>query len=198
MSDAVTLKDGIIFVVNIIGVGLVAQPAISIGGEVALGTFFALSSAILASFGFIIVKRMGVTVYYILIPLSIGVNGLLLSLLFMKAEEARAAWGNTNGFWTAFLGAVLGCVTQTILNKGMQVVRPGLGLVVRTFNVHMTVALGAIFLDEKVSWNVGAGVLLVIASIFAIGYSQYRNDRKATDRVQVEGEASIGYHSTKR
>lgn len=177
LHDSLSFRDIAILLVNIGGVALVAQPSVADGGGEAFGVMMAVLAAVSSSVGFILVKKMGVQVHFILIPLSIGFNGLFLALLFMRGNDYALLWKNKEGSGVALIGAVLGCITQSLVNRGMQIVRPGLGLVVRTFNVPVTVILGALFLGEHVTWIPLLGILLVLSSIGVIGMTTYFKDR---------------------
>lgn len=176
LSDPISLRDAAILLVNITGVIIVAQPTLQVGGDVMLGTLSAFGAAFFSSLGFIFVRSMGASVHYMLLVLSTGVFGLFIGV-FMPPSEFAAITDNLKGTAIISIAATLSCTTSILVNKGMQIVRPGLGMVVRTFNVPTAVALGAIFLGEPVSILLVVGVILVVGSICAIGLSKHFKSR---------------------
>lgn len=183
LRDPVGGADMLIFAANLAGVALMSRPSVTGGRETLFGVLLAVLSAMLSSVGFVAVKTLSSSnrnnnsfgnrqgrVSFITFPLSIGITGLFLTppVISWKQVVNLSTFG-VNGFACALLGAVFGFVNQSLVNYGMQLVRPGLGLVVRTFSVPCSIMLGMIFLGEGITAMQTFGVALVVGSIAVIG-----------------------------
>lgn len=177
LNDKMSMTDFLILFVNVTGVTLVAQPSVAEGGKSAIGALAALMVAFFSSTIYTLVRKMGTRVNYILNNLSLGIMGVILSFFMVTKEEAVLLFENKFGTAVVLFAACIGCLTQSFIFRGMQVVRPGLGLVVRSINVPVTILLGAFFLDERLTWMSFVGSILVLISISAIGCNQYFKEK---------------------
>lgn len=184
LHDTIQAVDVVIVVVNLAGVAIVSQPSVVQGFDAIVGVIAAALSALASAIGFVLVKKMGSAVHYIVFPLSIGFAGVFLSLPTLRFHQIQTILAEgVRGLLVALLSSFFGLTNQTLVNRGMQVVRPGLGLVVRTFSVPCSMILGAIFLAESISLLQGLGVVLVVGSIIAIGLKNHKQSHEWSDEV---------------
>lgn len=181
LKDAFTWTDAIAVAVNIVGVSLVAQPTVSAGGAMAMGTVYALTVTLCMSCGVLVMRTAGTSVHYIVLVLSIGLAGLPAGLL-IDANDLQTALLNFNGLTAMIAASLVSCITAVLNSRGMQVVRPGPALVIRSCNVPVSVALGLFLLGERLSWQLLLGASLVVASICAAGLNQYNRQSQASKR----------------
>lgn len=187
LKDALSAMDIVVLGVNMAGVALVAGPSAAAGqADAMVGIAAGLGSAVCASIGFTLVKLMGSRVHYLLNTLSNGCSGVLIAMCVTSGADVQAMMGNGRGAVLALLGACVGFVAQTAVNRGMQMCRAGPALVVRTFNVPISFALGMIFLGEGLGILGGVGVSLVMMSVVYIGMSQVIREKTRFERERAD------------
>lgn len=179
LGDPLTATDVLVLLANVVGVVLVSRPT-QLGGLRSMqlvGTVAGLCAALCAAVGYTLVKRMGLRVHYLLNPLAIGLSGLLLSAFATPISELRGLSENMLGVAITALASCLGFASQALVNRGMQLCRPGPSLVIRSCNVPVSFALGLFFLNERVSGLSLLGVVIVLVSVCYLGISQMLRDR---------------------
>lgn len=204
LGDRFTPVHGVVLVVNFLGIALVSQQpspsssaatalASSAGGERAIaGILFALAGAFCAAAVFVLVKRMGLQVHFVMNAGSYGFGCLLLApcLALATSVEGRGGGGGGHGVGTlhalvsngrglllAVGSALAGFGSQTMLARGLQNAPAGPAVVVRSLNVPVVFFLGLAFMGETVGLNGMLGVALVIGSICFTGLWQLRGKR---------------------
>lgn len=170
LGQPFTLVDGGILVTNLVGVAFVANPAAT--GVPLKGTIYALLVALSMSAGSIITRKGGTSLHYILIVLAIGLAGLPAALVVKPNTLVDSVFNNYTGLGLMMAGCVISFTTAVSNSRAMQVVRPGLALVIRSCSVPVAMLLGLVFLAEKLTVPLLIGASLVSASICVAGYTQ--------------------------
>lgn len=93
-------------------------------------------------------------------------TGLILWLIFSR----KFVMEPTKGIWYALIGGALIAVFNTLLFKALAI-GPGVSTIVpiiRVGGVLLVASFGVLLFQEKLTWNLGAGILLSIAGIYFI------------------------------
>lgn len=178
LGDALGSADILILLLNMVGVVLVAQPSgHGDDPEAVVGIIAVLGAATFASAGFILVKKMGVRVHFALNTLAIGLGGIFLSLFVTSVDDMRMVWAHGMGAFVTVCGALCGYLTQSLVNCGMQMCRPGPALVVRSCNVPVAILLGLVFMGEGMSGMGFFGVAIILGCVVYIGVNSFVRER---------------------
>lgn len=146
-----------------------------------IGVIVALATAFLIASAYTLVKAMGTRVHFILNLLSIGLGCLFVSMFLVDATSLHVMIAEPYGTLTILAGATAGFIAQALLNRAVQLCRPGPALVVRSMNVPVSIALGWIFFHESVPATTFLGTIIVLFSVIYIGLSHiWRNAARAS------------------
>lgn len=184
LNDPLRSTDIAVLTVNAVGVVLVAQPTNpGIHVDAITGALAAMGAATTGSLAVILVKKLGTRVHFMVNMLSIGVGCTIVSGLTTSREQVQMLFIDVHHTLVPVLGAVVGFVSQALVNRSVQLCRPGPALVIRSLAVPISFTLGFLFLAETVSFFTVVGVFLVLGSVLYIGLSQVvRNGRRETRR----------------
>ena len=163
LPDKVTVVSGLI---AIAGVGFLTLKGDHLGftvGEllVLAGAFFYSICVLITDYAAKNDDPMTVAVYQLLF---IGLFSMAAAFLF---EEVRLPASGSE--WVAILGLALICsgVGFTLQPVGQKYTTPERAGLMVVFNPLTATALGVLFLDEKLTWTIVAGGILIIISILA-------------------------------
>lgn len=181
LNDPFTAAQLLTLVLNFSGVLLTSRGSYASqeNGSLALiGIGFALISAMSASLVFILVRKMGFRVHFILSCLFSGLGYVLVSCVLATRDDLSAIKNNLTGSIFALLSAFAGFASQTMLTRGLQLVSPGPAAVVRSLNVPLTFLLGLVFLSERPSAFSLMGVSLVLLSVATVAWQKQLISRR--------------------
>lgn len=161
-------------VFTITGVVLIARPPFLFGSKVTViegnyadhlkGTIAAVASAICASSAFVIIRKVGTSVHYLLTIWYYAVVGLIICIitLFVLGSWSLPYCGRDR-FLLILIG-LFGLGGQIFLTKALQIEKAGPVAVMKTTAVVFAFIFQIIFLHSLPTWWSFGGALCVVAS----------------------------------
>lgn len=193
LQDPFTVPHLLTIVLNFSGILLTSQGSYASqenSRQALLGIGFALISAMSASMVFILVRKMGLRVHFILSCLFSGFGYVLVSFALASHTDLIAIVNNRPGTIFALLSAIAGFGSQSMLTRGVQLVSPGPAAVVRSLNVPLTFLLGLVFLSERPSAFSLMGVSLVLLSVATVALQKQLISRRQASYQQIPSISS--------
>ncbi|XP_048360814.1 solute carrier family 35 member G1-like [Sphaerodactylus townsendi] len=158
----------------ITGVLLIARPPFLFGSQVAgiegnytdhlKGTIAALSSAICTSSTFVILRKMGISVHYVLSIWYYAVIGLIICIITLFVIDSWSLPHCGKDRFLLVLIGLLGLGGQIFLTKALQIEKAGPVAIMKTMDVVFAFILQILFLNHLPTWWTVGGALCVVAS----------------------------------
>ncbi|XP_015262104.1 PREDICTED: solute carrier family 35 member G1-like [Gekko japonicus] len=159
---------------TITGVVLIARPPFLFGSKVAViegnytdhlkGTIVALISAICASSAFVIIRKVGKSVHYLLTIWYYAIVGLIICIITLFVLDSWSLpYCGRDRFLLILIG-LFGFCGQICLTKALQIEKAGPVAVMKTMAVVFAFIFQIIFLNTFPTWWSFGGALCVVAS----------------------------------
>ncbi len=114
-----------------------------------------------------LINQIGANAYTALsMPLG-AILCLPITLLLAKPESLHWTW--PSGISVLYLGVMCSCLAYWLWNKGMSHVSANLSGLLTTLEPVFGVLLAVVLLDERLHWNAGLGITLIIFATTSAG-----------------------------
>ncbi|KAG8435216.1 hypothetical protein GDO86_013239 [Hymenochirus boettgeri] len=190
LKEKCTVLDIVCMLFTVTGVILIARPPFLFGSQFEnlevnytdrlKGTIAALTGAVSASLTFVVLRKMGKSVHYLLSVWYYAVIGLIecVIALFVLGEWRIPACG-IDRLYLIFIG-VLGVGGQIFLVKALQIEKAGPVAIMRTMDVVFAFIFQALFLNHTPTlWTVGGALCIVASTAGTAILKWYTSSKKA-------------------
>lgn len=166
--------DLLFVLLTITGVALIARPPFLFGSKVTVvegsysdhlkGTIAALISAICAALTFVIIRKVGKSVHYLLTIWYYAIVGFIICVITLFALNSWSLpYCGRDRFLLILIG-LFGLCGQIFLTKALQIEKAGPVAVMKTTAVVFAFIFQIIFLNTLPTWWSFGGALCVVAS----------------------------------
>ncbi|KAJ1849003.1 hypothetical protein LPJ73_003832 [Coemansia sp. RSA 2703] len=173
--------DRLLSALGLSGIVLVVRPRVLFGGngggtdggQVAWGTAAALVGAMSGALAYCAVRKAGSSVHAMVHVVWFGVLSLLGSSLALYVTGG-ARWPSGSYEWcVAGLLGLSAFMGQALLNRGLQLVPAGPGMLVRNLDVVFAFAFGVLVFGEQTGLLPVVGALVIVLSTVAMGVRKW-------------------------
>lgn len=184
LGERIGAREAIAASISFIGVVLVSNPELSLQAFISqspaqtLGICLAFVASILVAISFVTIRYMGTRVSFMASVFSFGIAVTFLGWVMGGTKNLGALMSHPVGARLALLMCVSGFLGQSLISKGFQHCRAGVGSLLRNSDVPAAYFFAIIFLGEIPHPVSMLGSALVVTGTFIAGIGKLLAERK--------------------